>query len=231
MNNPLKILFKFPTRGRPEYFIKTMENIYSNIAYGDDYLIWVTADSDDASMNNENIRSKYPYDFPNSIVSFGRSTSKVDAINRDMGLASQRFDWDILIVVSDDMEFTFYGFDKIIRDQFSDGDLDKLIHLPDSDAKDALATMYIAGRTFYDRFGFIYNPCYHSLFCDNEIQEIAKQLGCYRYVDIPGIIFHHNPAYGHREKDQMFIEQQEIGWDKDHKTFLERQSKNFYLNI
>jgi hypothetical protein len=126
------------------------------------------------------------------------------------------------------MKFTFYGFDQIIRMQFEDNDFDKLIHLPDSDAKEALATMYIAGKTFYNRFGYIYHPSYKSVWCDNEIMEVAKILGKYKFIDCPGVIFHANPAYGHSERDEMFDRQQAM-WEEDFKNYNYRKAKNFGL--
>jgi hypothetical protein len=197
-----------------------MGSIVNNLKNKEDYQILVSADIDDEQMDIE-------LDFKNSIICFGVSKSKVDAINRDIELAEK--DWDIIVNMSDDMRFTFYGFDEIIRQQFEDGDLDKLIHIPDQDAKSALATMYIAGRDYYERFGFIYNPVYHSLFCDNEVHEIAIKLGKYRFVNCSGVLEHLNPAYGHLPKDEMFISQQEVGWTKDQETYLERKAKNFYL--
>jgi len=131
--------------------------------------------------------------------------------------------------MSDDMRVTCYGFDQILRTAFNDFGLDTLLHIPDQDAKSALQTMYIAGKTYFDRFGFIYNPVYKSLFCDNEAHEIAVKLGKYRYLNYQGIIIHLNPSYGHLPKDEMYIRQQEIGWTKDQETFNERKSKNFYL--
>jgi len=186
MGKPLKLLFKYPTRGRRSLFIDGMNSIVSNLNDLKNFQILISADVDDPEMKI------IETSFPNSIIYYGESKSKVDAINRDITFAEP--DWDIIVCMSDDMRFVFTGFDEIIRQQFEDGDLDKLIHIPDQDAKSALATMYIAGRKFYDRFGFIYNPVYESLFCDNEVHEIAVQLGKYRYVNEPGVIIHLNSA-------------------------------------
>lgn len=205
-----------------------MDSIYNNLYNTEDIHVLVTADDDDDSMFDRNIITKIE-GYRNAHVIFGRSKSKIDAVNRDMNILPDRMaDWDIVVVMSDDMRFTFFGWDEIVRQQFSDH-LDSLIHLPDNDAKDALATMYIAGRLFYERFKYIYNPIYKSLFCDNEIMEIAKQLDRYKYVDCPGVIMHLNPAYGHGKKDALFEKQQEIGWSVDQDTFIKRQAINFGL--
>jgi hypothetical protein len=128
------------------------------------------------------------------------------------------------------MRFTGANWDEVLRAEFSINGLDCLLHLPDQDAKSALATMYIAGRTYYERFGFIYHPDYKFLFCDNEAQDVAQQLGCYRYVDYPGLIWHGNPAYGHMERDALFDFQQGIGYTTDEQTYNRRKAINFELH-
>lgn len=215
----LKILVKYPSRGRPERFFKSLDSFYTNIAVNDHFHVSVTLDDDDVLMNNPPIIKRIK-EYKNISIVWGKSESKVHAINRDM----PPYPFDILLVLSDDMAFNFYGFDELIRMQFKDG-LDWLIHLPDQDEKDRLATMYIAGKAFFDRFGWIYNPVYKSLFCDTELMEIAKELGRYKYVDVPGVISHLLPAYGHLPSDQLWREQQQIGWTVDQKTYLSRKSE------
>jgi hypothetical protein len=219
----MKILFKFPTRGRRSQFEEAMKSIFDNLYNREDFQILVSIDEDDPEMQDVS-----QYEYPNTIFFKGKSESKVDAINRDIEHAWPDW-WQAIIVMSDDMRFSLYGFDQIIRHQFQEHGLDTLLHVPDQDAKEYLATMYIAGRQFYNRFGFVYNPEYKSLFCDNEVMEIAQKLGKYRYVDVPGLVVHLNPAYGHSEKDEMFIRQQEIGWSVDQETYTKRKANNFYL--
>ena len=218
-----RILVKYPSRGRPERFFIGLDSVYNNIAYLDYVSVLVSADEDDASMNNPKVIDRLK-EYENLTVVFGTSNSKIEAVNRDMDRAGE---WDIVFVMSDDMRITFYGWDEVVRSQFPH--LDRLTHIPDQDAKEALATVYIAGKTFYERFGYIYNPIYKSLFCDNEIMEIAKHLGLYHYYNCPGVIVHENMAYGHQPKDEMFIQQQEIGWTVDQETYYKRKALNFGL--
>jgi enamine deaminase RidA (YjgF/YER057c/UK114 family) len=51
------------------------------------------------------------------LLVYGTSKNKVDAINRDMDAFSKPH-WDILVNMSDDMEFTYKGFDIDIRKEF-----------------------------------------------------------------------------------------------------------------
>ena len=161
--------------------------------------------------------------YPNLIYKFGTSESKVHAINRDLE-SLQGF--DIIICFSDDMRFVIHGWDVLIRDAFKGTDGDLLMHFPDNDAKENLATMYIAGVPFYNRFGYIYNPAYWSLFCDNEIMEIAQSIGKYKLVQ--QTIYHHLcPAYGHLPEDKMFRTQQDIGYSHDQPLYFERRKNGF----
>jgi len=222
----MKILIKYPSRGRPGAFFEGLDSIVNNAHNLSDILVLGTFDVSDPVMCNREL-----FDGSKVLPFWGFSESKVHAINRDLQIVNPNtskkpfLDFDILVVFSDDMRFTAPGFDTILRNAFADGNLDKLIHLPDQDAKDALATMYIAGRTFYERFGYVYHPSYKSLWCDNEIMEVAQRLGKYEYVDYPGVIAHLNPAYGHGPKDEMFLEQQRIGWNEDHKNYMLRKSE------
>ena len=217
----MRILIKYPSRGRPAAFFEGLDSVVINLHDASKTAVWCNLDIDDPTSDKirKNIH-KY-YDAVTIYECLDYSKNKVDAINRGGKLP----DFDVLAVFSDDMRFTSSGFDAIIRYAFADGNLDKLIHLPDQDAKDALATMYIAGRTFYERFGYVYHPSYKSLWCDNEIMEVAQRLGKYEYVNYPGVIAHLNPAYGHGPKDEMFLEQQRIGWDEDHKNYMRRKTE------
>ena len=214
----MKILFKYPSRSRPERFFDGLNSIYNNIVDHDNFHVACTLDTDDLTMNNPEVKERLS-DYPNLSIQWGISESKVHAINRDM----PDYEWDILICFSDDMRLTFYGFDQFVKHCFHDS-LDWHVHLPDFDEKEKLPVLYIAGRTFYNRFGRIYDPEYKSLFCDTELMEVAKELGRYKYENIPGLFIHMLPAYGHLPADEMWTEQQRIGWTEDQKTYLRRKA-------
>lgn len=214
----MNLLIKYPTRGRPERFFAGLDSIYQNIFDKDSFHVCVTIDDDDTSMSNLMTVAEIMR-YGNISVTGGISKSKVDAINRDM----PTYDWDVLMVFSDDMRMTFWGFDKIIKDCMDS--LDLHLCLPEQDEKGAIPVLYIAGRAFYNRFGFIYPPEYKSLFCDVEMMDIAKEMGLYKFENIPSIFEHLLPAYGRLPADEMWLEQQKIGWTVDQKTYLERKSQ------
>ncbi len=111
----MKILFKVTSRSRPENLLRTLHNI-TGFTSNPDYLICLSLDEDDKSVNNPEFRSILGSHFGLELHTFwGRSKNKVDAINRDVDKMQV---WDILVNVSDDQVFTFSCFDELIRNQF-----------------------------------------------------------------------------------------------------------------
>jgi len=219
------ILFKLPSRGRPERFFKALDSIVLNLACDYAYHISCTLDEDDTTMNNDEVVSKIAA-YKNTSIEWGASKSKIDAINRSM----PEVPWDILVVCSDDIYFNVYGFDELIRNEMSQhfADNDGFLHFHEKDSGAALCVMSVMGKKYYDRFGYIYHPDFRSLFADNEATEVAKILGKYIYINY-SIMEHLNPAYGYIERDEMFDEQQQVGWTIDQQTYNRRKEKNFDL--
>lgn len=184
------ILFNFASRSRPDKFKQCVENIRSLAVHP--YVILVKADSDDSSMGMD-----YVPKASDLIYSYGISNNKIHAINRDIDKVK---DWDILINMSDDMLFNKYAFDDTIINSFDNND--QFLHFPDGNRND-LATMSIMGRKYYDRFNYVYHPSYISLWCDNEAQEVAQSLGCYKYCNIH-IFDHLHPAWGKGNYDMQY---------------------------
>lgn len=221
----MKILFKFPSRSRPDRFFETMDSIMKNLTDKVNFHILATLDTDDATMHNPAVEERI-MQYPNTSIAWGLSTSKIEAFNRDLPLEG----YDILVAVSDDMQFIIYGFDQLIREGFRCNcpDFDGLLHYPDNDAKHVIPVLYIAGRIYVLRDRCIYHRAYKSLFCDNESMAVAQFRGKYFYMGIQ-IINHLNPAYGHLPRDIQFDMQQAL-WNVDERTFNFRQSNNFFLD-
>lgn len=218
-----KILIKYPSRSRPLRFFNALNSIYQTAYEPESIFVLCTFDLDDKTMNTPHVIAELQnYQDYNLCAIYGESKSKIYAVNRDMDKIATDFtiaaDWDILIVFSDDMRFDMRGWDEIVRCEFEKHGSDTLLHIPDQDTKDKLATMYIAGRRFYERFGYIYDPRFKSLWCDNLVMDIAQKLGKYKYLDMPNVISHLNPAYGYLQRDELFNQQQEF-WGEDEMTY------------
>lgn len=221
----MKILYKFPSRSRPDKFFACLDNITS-MAMHDDYKILCSLDSDDESMNNAEVITRLTK-YPKVQAVYGYSTGKIYAINRDMEIAG---DWDILITESDDFEFIKPGFDVDIINDFKKHFPDNrpgLIHYPDGHVNERLITMAIMNRAAYELDGFIYNPCYTSLYADNEQMIVAKQRGLYVYINERKFT-HKNAVWGYGEPDEL-LKYTESFYDSDGEIFRDRERINFGL--
>ena len=230
MNQPLKLLFKFPCRGRGKIFFDSLNSLNTNIRDKENYLISITLDEDDNILNNPDTIAKIEA-YPNVKIEWGLSDSKIHAINRNF----PDYNFDVVICWSNDQFATFYGFDDIMRDYIMSvsntrGDFDFLAHFPEPDSREYLNVLYVATKPYYDRFGYIYHPSYKSLWCDNESMLVSQMLNRYHYISVPGLYEHRNPAYTRHgmERDELFDIQQ-AHWQSDELNFIARKAKNFDL--
>jgi len=217
----MKILFKFASRSRPEKFLKGLDNI-SQFSDDHNHVVLCSLDSDDKTMKDF-VSLSY-----NVLIKYGISKNKVDAINRDIN--EYNGDWDILVNMSDDMEFIKQGFDNIIRDDMNRyfPDLDGVLHYNDGNHYgNALMTMSIIGRKYYDRDKYIYHPDYISLWCDNEAMEVGIKRNKLQYID--NVLFNHNhPAWGKVPFDEQYTKTESF-YRIDEATYNQRKERNFNL--
>lgn len=221
----MNILFKFPSRQRPEKLLSCLQNIKETCSTN--YLVVCTLDSDDETMNNPEMIKKIG-EFPNTVSMFGKSDNKIHAVNRDMDEID--YPWDIVVVMSDDMKIMRKGFDTFLRSHFEKNGLDSILHLNDGNAYgNRLMTMNIQGRDNYNRFGYLYNPEYKSLWCDNEQMAVGKIIGNYYYVPFPIYINHLHPAHVAGLVSDDLLRHTESFYREDEATFNRRKKKNFDL--
>jgi hypothetical protein len=85
------------------------------------------------------------------------------------------------------------------------------------------------GRTYYERFGYLYFPDYKSVYCDNEFTDVAQLLGKYAYYD-KKTLTHLHPAYGKSEFDKLYKnnESREL-YEHDEIIYNNRKKINFAL--
>jgi hypothetical protein len=210
------ILYKLTSRSRPANMYRAYRSVadYANISW--QMILSVDAD-DDATMHSEELKAIQRDS--RVTVKFGLSKNKIDAINRDVPTDG----WDILVNLSDDQIFTKRGFDEVIAQCGKD----EFLHLPDGHVNELLPTMSIMGYDYYKRFNYIYHPDYVSLWCDNEAMDVAKQLGCYKYLN--DLVFEHlHPAWGKAPIDAQLLHTQKF-YRQDERTYRKRRSLNFPL--
>ena len=204
-----------------------MDSIFMNLRDMEHFHISCSLDTDDHAMNNSEVIGRIGA-YQNTSISWGLSESKIHAINRDF----PDYAFDILICMSDDMRFTAWGFDDMVRQDMAltFPNYDGLLHYPDQDAKDILAVLYVAGRKWWERRDKkIYHPSYKSLWCDNEEMAVAQILNKY-HLCAYGIVDHQCPGWGRAEKDAMYL-RQEKDWEADELNFNSRKSINFELML
>lgn len=212
------ILYKLTSRSRPAKMYKAYKSVVDNAELN--WVMILSIDSDDSvTLNSEELK-QMAWDNRVSIHA-GTSKNKIDAINRDVPESG----WDILVNLSDDQIFTVKGFDKVIAEHCGN---DTFLHLPDGYVNERLATMSIMGYDYYKRFGYIYHPDYASLWCDNEAQDEAIRLGCYKYVN-EHIFTHEHPAWT-GEKPDAQLEHTQKFYRQDERTYRKRKSLGFPLS-
>lgn len=215
----MKFLINFPSRSRPERFHACMDNLAQCFT---NYQVAVKVDRNDPTL-----RQYLSKAYPEILLYIGHSKTKVEAINRDIPL----HDWEIIVNTSDDILWRLNAGDEIVNSY----EPDTFLHFPEPYAesqaekrkKESICVCSIMDRVYFDRFGYIYNPEYKSLWCDNEATEVAKNLGRYKFVN--KVIFEHmHPAAGKATKDHQYKFTESFG-AVDKQTFLTRKEKGFYV--
>lgn len=103
----------------------------------------------------------------------GTSRNKIDAINRDLD-AVRAAEWDMMVLVSDDMRPIVSGWDDDIERNAPT--LDMALWFVDGRRSD-LCTLSIFGRPIFDRMNCIYHPAFQSLYCDDYFQFVMEHQG------------------------------------------------------
>lgn len=222
------ILFKFPARQRKDKLFETLDEYYRLMVNNKNFHFLISIDKDDTELNTTEVVQKLMR-YPHLNVRIGESNGKIDACNRDIDTFA--FDWDIVVLVSDDMRPKMKGYDMMIRKGFKKHfpDFDGVLWHNDGHQGDRLNTLCILGKKYYDRFGYIYHPDYTSLYCDNEFTEVSKILDKVHYSP-SCIIEHQHWAWGYGKMDELYQEN-EKHIHKDKEVFERRKKENFDLPV
>jgi hypothetical protein len=181
----VRFCFKYPSRSRPDLFKSTLNKYVSLLSNKYDYNFIFSFDEDDVTMNNDQIKS-FLSDFRKNYqmeYTFNKSESKVHAINRDMNVPT----FDILLLISDDMIPQVQDYDDIIVQDFKKyfPDYDGMLNYNDGLRADwpKLCTLTVYGDLYFKRFGYIYNPEYTSVYCDQEQTDVGRILKKIQDID------------------------------------------------
>lgn len=218
----MTLLFKYPTRARPVLFESTYKKWRSLLSGKHDVEWLISMDVDDNTMNNADI-TKFLDGEHNLTYCYGENKSKVSAINANIGCTSQ--DWQILVLISDDMIPKIQGYDDIIVSKMLEfyPECDGALHFNDGRVGSSLCTLSIMGRKLYDRFGYVYHPDYQSLWCDNEYTEVCHTFGKMTYID--QIIINH--AWVDVTGSDPLHTRNEGQYHRDSRTYHTRKAAGF----
>jgi len=231
----MKILLKCPTRSRPAQFLSVLKK-YVSLANRPDLLgVCVSCDQDDSSMIHADIQ----YSIKNTThrvawcnIYYGNSTTKIEAVNADM--ASIPWEWDIVVLVSDDMVPQVKGYDDVIRNRMiaQYPDTNGIVWVNDGTQGSKLNTITIMGRAMYTSFGYLYHPSYKSLFCDTEFTDLCKSSLASKTVYIPQVLIRHeHPGTGFPQKHDQLYSRNQTYWTTDMYTYISCKTYEYDWSI
>jgi hypothetical protein len=187
----------------------------------------VSYDEDDATMTPEIIAQAEAM-HPALVAIRGRSASKIDACNRD--LENYGGDWDVVLLISDDMWCVRKGWDDLIRERMTQ-------YFPDTDgalwffdgAQKRINTLECVGFNRWFRNGSVlYHPSYKSFWSDNETTAVG--LRDKKLVFIEHSIAHHqHPAWLKGMKPDATYARNHPFWAADKSNFYAREAAGFPL--
>jgi hypothetical protein len=221
----MKILLKFPVRGRVEKFIDVLNKYEETCNNPDNIQLIVSLDNDDTEYKIDDI-TRICSVFRNTNVFRGPSKGKINACNRDM----EHMDKDVSIIVlaSDDMYPQVHGWDDILIAEMNQffPDTDGILFHNDGYIGKQLNCMCILGRRYFERFNYIYHPSYISLFCDNEFMDVGYILGKQVYFDLCLFKHEHYARNPKIPKDSLMVHNESF-YKQDGVNYQLRKSRGF----
>ncbi len=231
----MRIVIKFPTRGRPDKFTTTLERYINFLSGMHEVYFVVSFDHDDHTMNNDSMLSLFNrLNLENNHKIYpicGNSTGKVSAINADMDKVLA-LNPEVIVLVSDDMIPVLRGYDDIVAKNMIKyfPDTDGVLHFNDgSTGQDILITLPVIGQKYFERFGYLYYPGYKSVYCDNEFTDVARLLGKVVYFE-QTIIQHEWIGLNSPDALHLYNESPEI-YAHDEPLYDERKARNYDLKL
>lgn len=185
----MKILIKIPTRNRKEKFFTLLDKTIQRLSGENDYHILVSCDFDDIHMCNQAVFDRLD-SYKNLSHFWSARDTKIGACNRDIEKVPD--DWDVVVLISDDMMPVVDKWDKYISDGMKKyfPDTDGVLWFYDGHRAD-INTVSILGNKYYKRFGNIYYPGYKSFYCDDEHTIVAEKLGKQQKCNWPMTLIEH----------------------------------------
>ena len=233
----MKLCIKYPTRNRPEQF-KALMGKYISLLSGKHAVEFILSmDNDDPTMNNLGM-ANWLEAFSVAVVAkhpavcinwyYGVSKNKVEACNANM----ENISGDVLMMIADDMMPLVKDYDDIILTRFAAEIPDGMGALKFWDGlrnkNDDLMCLQIIGVPLFKKIGHFFHPSYESVFCDDELTAVCKQLG--KFVRDDRCIIRHEWNRSHFDYVREKSENRETK-NRDMMRFLDRKKINFDLPL
>jgi len=231
----MRILLKCPTRSRPQKVIQTLAT-YMKLANNTKEIgVAVSCDEDDVSMTRNLVQEELKRTLAParwSKLFFSPNKSKIEACNANMNEID--WEWDIVVLVSDDMIPQIQGWDDAIRTHMIARfpDTNGILWFNDGHQGDKLNTLCVFGRAMYESFGYIYHPDYKSLFCDTELTDLCNGELADKCLYIPYcIIRHEHPGTGYAQNMDTLYKQNQKYWNQDMYTYIRRKTYAYDISF
>lgn len=185
----------------------------------------ISCDEDDPSMSRNLVHEEIhrilrPTAWHRIFTSANKN--KIEACNANIHEVT--WEWDIVVLVSDDMIPQVQGYDDVIRAHMTP-DRNRILWFNDGHQGEKLNTLCIFGRAMYDHFGCLYNPEYKSLFCDTELTDLCKgELKSRCSYSSYCIIRHEHPGTGFAQNMDSLYQQNQKYWNEDMYTYIRRKT-------
>ena len=221
----MRILLKCPTRSRPQKVLECLRRYVSLAAHPELIGIAVSCDEDDTSMNATAELRQVLGRCEWSRIFYSPNKTKIQACNANMDEID--YPWDIVVLVSDDMQPQIRGYDDVLRNHMkaSFPDTDGILWFNDGCQADKLNTLTILGRAMFTRLGHLYEPDYKSLFCDTELTDRCRGDLASKCVYSPFVLIRHeHPGTGFAQNMDKLYAKNQTYWNQDMYTYIRRKT-------
>lgn len=206
-----------PSRQRPELAFKAAK-LWKNNCVTDRVEYILSIDESDPRIEDYRRLFSLP-DVGLVKILVSPNKSCMEAVNAGAKAASG----DILLVNSDDFACE-PGWDQALLTAL-EGKSDFCVKTDDG-CQPWIMTMPLMDRTFYNRFGYIYNPAYGHLFADTEMTHVSDLLNT--TIKLPLVFRHEHYTTGAVAADELNV-RNNASWEQGEALYLKRVKENFGL--
>jgi len=227
LENEIQFSIIHPSRSRANWAFQSAQDLINKSSTDLEYI--VSVDTTDPQLRNyEQMFAKLEYKKCKIIIHKNDSKNCVESLNSGAKISTGK----VLIYMSDDFLFPPRW------DQLLIGEIQKRTEMKDDfviwvydNIQKRIMTICILSRKYYQRFGYIYNPLYESMYADNEYTDVAILLN--KVIDARHLTFKHEHFSVMRKKpDAIYqIQNDPARYSKGKEIYEERKKINFGLKI